>query len=60
MLGRRFAARNERGWAIYSAVSGLVFAVTFVLSSAGFGQVEGLVDVAGLLQRVAVPSASAG
>jgi hypothetical membrane protein len=54
VFGRWFAGRGERGWAIYSAVSGVVFAVAFVLSSAGFGQAEGLVDLAGLFQRVAV------
>jgi hypothetical membrane protein len=54
VFGRRFAARGERGWAIYSAVTGLVFAVAFVLASAGFGQADGLVDLAGLFQRVAV------
>jgi hypothetical membrane protein len=54
VFGRRFAGRGKRGWALYSAVSGGVFAVLFVLSSAGFAQVEGLVDLAGLLQRVAV------
>ncbi|MCA1719257.1 MAG: DUF998 domain-containing protein [Actinobacteria bacterium] len=54
VLGRWFSARGERGWAIYSAVTGIVFAVAFVLSSAGFGQAEGLVDLAGLFQRVAV------
>jgi uncharacterized membrane protein YbjE (DUF340 family) len=54
VFGRRFAARGERGWVVYSVVSGLVFAVMFVLASAGFGQAEGLVDLAGLFQRVAV------
>ena len=54
VFGRRFAARGERGWAVYSTASGLVFAIAFVLSSAGFGQAAGLVDLAGLLQRVAV------
>ena len=54
VFGRRFAARDERGWAIYSTVTGIAFAVGFVLSSAGFGQAEGLVDLAGLLQRLAV------
>jgi hypothetical membrane protein len=54
VFGRRFATRGERGWAVYSAISGLVFVSAFVLSSAGFGQAEGLVDLAGLLQRVAV------
>jgi len=54
VFGRWFSARGERGWAIYSAVTGIVFAVAFVLSSAGFGQAESLVDLAGLFQRVAV------
>jgi hypothetical protein len=54
VFGRRFAAWGERGWATYSAVTGAVFAIAFVLASAGFGQAEGLVDFAGLLQRVAV------
>jgi hypothetical protein len=54
VFGRWFAGRGERGWAIYSAVSGVVFAVAFVLSSAGFGQAEGLVDLAGLIQRFGV------
>jgi hypothetical membrane protein len=54
VFGRWFAARGERGWAIYSAVSGVVFAAAFVLSSAGFGGAEGLVDLAGLIQRAAV------
>jgi Protein of unknown function (DUF998) len=54
VFGRWFAGRGERGWAIYSAVSGVVFALGFILSSAGFGQAEGLVNLAGLFQRVAV------
>jgi hypothetical protein len=54
VFGRRFAVRGERGWATYSAVTGVVFVVTFILSSAGFGQTGVLVNFAGLLQRVAV------
>ena len=54
VFGRWFVGRGKRGWALYSAASGVVFAVAFVLSSAGFAQVAGLVDLAGLLQRVAV------
>jgi hypothetical membrane protein len=54
VFSRRFAARGERGWAVYSVVSGLGFVITFVLASAGFGQATSLVDMAGLLQRVAV------
>ncbi|HET7272347.1 MAG TPA: DUF998 domain-containing protein [Rubrobacter sp.] len=51
---RRFAVQGERGWAAYSALTGLVFTVAFFLASAGFGQAQDLVDLAGLFQRVAV------
>jgi hypothetical protein len=54
LFGHWFAGRGERGWAVYSAISGLVFVIAFVLTSAGFGQAAGLMDLAGLLQRVAV------
>ena len=54
VFGYRFTVRGERGWAIYSIVTGVVFTVAFVLSSAGFGQAEGLVDLAGLFQRIGV------
>ncbi len=54
VFGSRFAARGERGWAVYSFFTGLAFTVAFVLAGAGFGQAEGLVDVAGLFQRLAV------
>src|SRR5918995_1070631 len=54
VFGHWFAGRGERGWAVYSAISGLVFVIAFVLASAGFGQAAGLIDLAGLLQRVAV------
>jgi hypothetical membrane protein len=52
VFSRWFAARGERGWVTYSAVTGVVFVSAFILSSAGFGQTEGLVEVAGLFQRV--------
>lgn len=51
---RWFAGRGDRGWAVYSALTGLVFSAAFVLASAGFGQAEGLVHLAGLFQRAAV------
>lgn len=54
VYSRWFAARGKRGWAASSATSGVVFTGAFVLSSAGFGQVDGLVDLAGLFQRVAL------
>lgn len=53
-FGRRFAAWGERGWATYSVITGVVFLGAFILSSAGFGQAEGVVNLAGLFQRVAV------
>jgi len=54
VFGRWFAARGERGWGTYSLVTGTVFLGAFVFFSAGFRQAEGLVDVAGLFQRVAL------
>jgi hypothetical protein len=52
VFSRWFAAQGKRGWTTYSAVTGVVFVSVFILSNAGFGQAEGLVDVAGLFQRV--------
>src|SRR5215217_5981382 len=52
VFGRWFAVRGKRRWTIYSAVTGVVLVSAFILSSAGFGQAEGLVEVAGLFQRV--------
>jgi hypothetical protein len=49
-----FAVRGERGWAGYSAVSGVAFLAGLVLSTLGFAQVAGLVEIAGLLQRITV------
>jgi hypothetical membrane protein len=54
VFGRWFAAREKRRWAAYSALTGVVFLGAFVLANAGFGQAEGLVEVAGLFQRVAL------
>jgi hypothetical protein len=51
---RRFAVRDERGWAIYSAVTGVVFATSFALSGAAFNQADALVNLGGLFQRIAV------
>jgi hypothetical membrane protein len=52
VFARRFAGWGERGWSIYSVVTGVVFIAAFVVTSAGFGQAAGLVDLAGLLQRI--------
>jgi hypothetical protein len=47
VFARRFAGWGQRGWAIYSAVTGLAFATGFVLASVGFSQSPGWVEVAG-------------
>jgi hypothetical protein len=54
VLASRFRAQGRFGWAGYSVVSGVSFLVAFVLASLGFGQVEGLVEVGGLNQRIAI------
>ncbi|MEU8300875.1 DUF998 domain-containing protein [Micromonospora sp. NPDC048909] len=51
---RRFAGQRRRGWAIYSALTGLAFLAGFILASAGFSQTAGLVDLAGLYQRITI------
>jgi hypothetical protein len=50
-------ARGGRGWIAYSTATAVVFVVGFGLASVGFGQVSGLVDIAGLLQRLAIAAA---
>jgi hypothetical protein len=54
VMARRFAGWGQRGWALYSTATGVVFAVGFVLSSMAFNQVEPLVAFGGLLQRATV------
>ena len=54
VFSRWFAKRGERRWVIYSALSGVVFAVAFVLATMAFSQVESLVNFGGLFQRIAV------
>lgn len=54
VLARRFAARGQRGWALYSAASGVVVFVSTVLAGYGFPRTEGLGQFGGLFQRIAV------
>jgi hypothetical protein len=54
VLTRRFAGRGQRGWAVYSATTGVVFATAFILASMAFSQAASLVDYGGLLQRIAI------
>lgn len=54
IFARRFAGWGQRGWAIYSAASGVLFAALFILTSQALSQTPGLVDIGGLLQRSTV------
>ncbi|MEV0381053.1 DUF998 domain-containing protein [Nonomuraea sp. NPDC050643] len=54
VFARRFAGWGERGWAVYSAVTGAVFLIGFFLAGMGFAQVDGLVEIGGLLQRLTI------
>ena len=54
VFARWFAARDERGWALYSTVSGAVFLISIVLASYGFPRTGGLGEVGGLFQRISV------
>jgi hypothetical protein len=52
VFARLFGRWGERRWSIYSLVTGIAFLVMFIVTSAGFAQVEGLVNYAGLFQRI--------
>jgi hypothetical protein len=49
-----FATRGERGWAMYSALTGILFPLGIVLSSMAFSQNTSLVAFGGLIQRVTI------
>jgi hypothetical protein len=53
-FARAFGRHKERGWATYSAVSGLGMLSTFALASMGFSQKEVFVEIAGALQRASI------
>jgi hypothetical protein len=52
VFARLFARLGVRNWANYSAITGIAFVVMFIVTSAAFAQVEGLVNYAGLFQRI--------
>jgi hypothetical protein len=54
VFSRVFVRLGKRGWGIYSACSGFLMFVAFVLSGMGFSQNPSLVNVAGLFQRVSI------
>lgn len=54
VFARRFALLYRRGWAIYSALSGVGILAAFVLAAIGFNQTPGFVALAGLYQRLSI------
>ena len=54
VLTKVFKDRNEHHWAVYSGATGISFLLVYALALAGFLQVEGLIDYAGLFQRIAL------
>ena len=50
----RFARTGQRGWAAYSASTGIGMLAAFARSAAGFNQSRRLVETAGLWQRVCI------
>ena len=52
VLARLFAAQGEHNWAVYSRVTAIAFIIIYLIGTAGFLQVGGLVNYAGLFQRI--------
>ena len=49
-----FAAFGANGWAAYSAMSGILLAIGFILFARGFARPGELSSIAGLLQRLTI------
>ena len=54
VLSRYYAGRGQRGWAMYSAVTGAIVAGGFVLMVIGFNGTNEITPVAGLIMRLTV------
>jgi Protein of unknown function (DUF998) len=54
VFSRLFVGLGKRGWAAYSALTGLAMLATFILAAMGFGGRPGLVDFAGVFQRLSI------
>ena len=54
VMVRFFDEQGERNWALYSKITAVAFIMVYLLAMAGFLQVPGLVNYAGLLQRISV------
>ena len=49
-----FAVSGAIGWSVYSAVSGILFGIGFVIFARGFSGSGKLAGIAGLLQRLTI------
>lgn len=54
VMARRFDDQGKHNWAIYSKMTAVTFIIVYLLAMAGFLQLPGLVNYAGLLQRISV------
>ena len=54
VLARHFDQQKERKWAIYSKVTAITFLTLYLITIAGFLQVDGLANYAGILQRISL------
>ncbi|MFN2370919.1 MAG: DUF998 domain-containing protein [Candidatus Krumholzibacteriia bacterium] len=54
VVARNFDDRGEGSWAIYARSTAGVFIIVYLSAMAGFLQQQGLVDYAGLLQRISL------
>jgi hypothetical membrane protein len=54
VFSRLFVGLGKRGWAAYSAFTGLAMLAAFILAAIGFGGRPGLVDFAGVFQRLSI------
>jgi hypothetical membrane protein len=50
----RFKEFNNKKWATYTLISVIAMLITFILAGVGFKQVSGLVELAGVFQRLSI------
>lgn len=54
VMARRFDDQGERRWSTYSKSTAVAFIIVYLIAMAGFLQLPGVVNYAGLLQRISV------
>ena len=53
-MRRYFASVNKPGWALYSVVTAIAMLAFFILAGAGFKQTPGVLEFAGVFQRLSL------